>query len=29
VEAYPVIVDALQRYSNQRRKGFKGLGSRH
>jgi inorganic pyrophosphatase len=27
-EAYPIILDALQRYSDQRRKGFKG-GEKH
>ena len=25
-EAYPIIEDALHRYSEQRRKGFKGSG---
>lgn len=28
-EAYPIILDALQRYSDQRRKGFKGAGDKH
>jgi inorganic pyrophosphatase len=28
-EAYPIINDALSRYSEQRRKGFKELGGRH
>ena len=28
-EAYPIITDALQRYSDQRRKGFKGAGDKH
>jgi inorganic pyrophosphatase len=26
-KAYPIITDALQRYSEQRRKGFKGFGA--
>src|ERR1700747_3161631 len=28
-EAYPIILDALRRYSEQRRKGFKGFGEKH
>jgi inorganic pyrophosphatase len=28
-KAYPIITDALQRYSEQRRKGFKGVGGAH
>jgi inorganic pyrophosphatase len=28
-EAYPIIVDALRRYSEQRRKGFKSFGEKH
>src|SRR5216684_4195993 len=28
-KAYPIISDALQRYSEQRRKGFKGFGGAH
>jgi inorganic pyrophosphatase len=28
-EAYPIITDALHRYSEQRRKGFKGFGGAH
>jgi inorganic pyrophosphatase len=28
-EAYPVILDALRRYSEQRRKGFKSFGEKH
>ena len=28
-EAYPIINDALRRYSEQRRKGFKGCGATH
>ncbi len=28
-EAYPIILDALQRYSDQRRKGFKAIGDKH
>jgi inorganic pyrophosphatase len=28
-EAYPIILDALRRYSEQRRKGFKGFGDKH
>ncbi len=28
-EAYPIIEDALHRYSEQRRKGFKEFGGRH
>ena len=28
-KAYPIISDALERYSEQRRKGFKGFGGAH
>jgi inorganic pyrophosphatase len=28
-KAYPIITDALERYSEQRRKGFKGFGGAH
>jgi inorganic pyrophosphatase len=28
-EAYPIVVDALRRYSEQRRKGFKSFGEKH
>jgi hypothetical protein len=28
-KAFPIIIDALSRYSEQRRKGFKEFESRH